>query len=127
MARTACMAVAFLLTTAVAKPSQCSSDNECPSDNKPSNVVSLLQTQLQVNELKDGSSIMKDPNAMLTKLEGMVDSGETPAFGLVTMIKNIIVDDIMPGLDASRDAAAEDTTDALRAIQVCNNQSKTRE
>merc|ERR1719265_1068647 len=70
---------------------------------------------------------MKNPSAMLTELEGMINSGETPAFELITMIKNIIEDDIMPALQSTRDAAAGETTDALTAIQACNDQSKTRE
>jgi len=121
------MAFAFLLTTAVSKATQCSSGDEYPSDNTPSNVKSLLQTKLQINVLGDGSSMMKSPNAMLTELEGMIHSGEKPAFALISMIKNLIQDDISPVLQATRDAAAEDTTDALRAIQLCNSQSKTKE
>merc|ERR1719159_1298698 len=71
--------------------------------------------------LGDGASIMKNPSAMLTELEGMVRSGETPAFNLITTIKNLIEDDIMPGLQTTRDE------DALSAIKKCNNESKAEE
>merc|ERR1719401_2565228 len=77
--------------------------------------------------LGDGASMMKNPSAMLTELEGMVLSGETPAFNLITTIKSLIEDDIMPGLQATRDADAQTTTDALSAIQSCNNASKAEE
>jgi len=77
--------------------------------------------------LEDGPSMMKNPSAMLTELEGMVRSGEAPAFDLITTIKSLIEDEIMPGLQITRDAAAEATTNALREIQSCNNESKTEE
>ena len=127
MARPMSMAVSFLLATAVVQANQCSSGGECLSDEEPRNLLSLLQTKLQMNLLEDGPSMMKDPSAMLTELEGMVHSGETPAFDLITTIKGLIEDDIMPGLQTTRDAAAEATRDALREIQSCNNESKTRE
>merc|ERR1719215_506456 len=78
----------------------------------------------------DGASkmeLMKNPSAMLTELEGMVRSGETPAFDLITTIKTLILDEIMPSLKTTRDAAADATTDALTQIQSCNNKSKTAE
>merc|ERR1719215_297631 len=78
----------------------------------------------------DGASkmeLMKNPSAMLTELEGMVRSGETPAFDLITTIKTLILDEIMPSLKTTRDAAADATTDALTQIQSCNNESKTGE
>merc|ERR1712106_337201 len=114
-----CMAVMFMLATAVVQANQCSSGGECPSDDEPQNLVSLLQTKLRMNVLEDGPSTMKNPSAMLTELEGMVRSGETPAFDLVTTIKSLIEDDIMPGLQSTRDAAAQTTADALSAIQAC--------
>jgi len=122
-----CMAVTFVLATAVVPANQCSSGGECPSDDEPQNLVLLLQTKLRMNVLEDGPSTMKNPSAMLTELEGMVRSGETPAFDLVTTIKSLIEDDIMPGLQITQDAAAEATRDALREIQLCNNESKTDE
>jgi len=121
------MAVMFMLATAVVQANQCSSGGECPRDDEPQNLVSLLQTKLRMNVLEDGPSMMKNPSAMLTELEGMVRSGETPAFDLITTIKNLIEDDIMPGLETTRDAAAEATRDALSEIQSCNNKSKTEE
>jgi len=116
-----------MLASAVVQASQGSSGGECPSHNKPQNVVSLLQTKLQMNVLEDGLSMMKNPSAMLTELEGMVRSGETPAFDLITTIKNLIDDDISPCLQSTRDAAAEETTHRLSAFQLCNNQSKRKE
>merc|ERR1719396_163166 len=71
--------------------------------------------------------MMKNPSAMLAELEGMVRSGETPAFDLITTIKTLILDEIMPSLKTTRDAAAEATTDALMRIQQCNNVSKEQE
>merc|ERR1719390_55840 len=105
----------------------CSSGSECPSNPQPQNLVSLLQTKLRMNVLEDGPSMMKHPSAMLTELEGMVRSGETPAFDLITTIKTLIVDEIMPSLKTTRDLADEATKDALREIQSCNNVSKTQE
>jgi len=122
-----CMAVIFMLATAVVQANQCSSGGECPSDHEPQNLVSLLQTKLRMNVLEDGPSMMKDPIAMLTELEAMVRSGETPAFDLITTIKSIIEDDIMSGLETTRDAANEITRGALTEIQSCNNKSKTQE
>merc|ERR1719356_2075603 len=77
--------------------------------------------------LGDGASIMKNPSAMLTELEGMVRSGETPAFNLITTIKNLIEDDIMPGLQTTRDEDALATENALSTIKKCNNESKAEE
>jgi len=72
------------------------------------------------------SLMMKDPSSMLTELEEMVHSGEAPAFDLVSVIKSTIQDDIMPCLQTTRDAAANDTTDRLDAIELCNDESKAR-
>jgi len=72
-----------------------------------------------------GKSTMKDPSAMLTELEEMVNAGETPTFDVVSMIKSAIQDDIMPGLQTTRDAAANETDDRLDAIELCNDESKT--
>ena len=94
-----CMAVAFMLATPV----------------------------VQANLLEDGPLMMKNPSAMLTELEGMARSGETPAFELITTIKGLIVDDIIPGLQTTRAAAEVDTADALSAIKSCNTQAKAKE
>jgi len=80
-----------------------------------------------MNVLEDDPSMMKNPSAMLAELEGMVRSGETPAFDLITTIKTLILDEIMPSLKTTREAAADATTDALTQIQKCNNESKTGE
>jgi len=121
------MAITFMLATAAVQANQCSNGGECPSADEPQNPVSLLQTKLRMNVLEDGPSIMKNPSAMLTELQGIARSGETPAFDLITTIKTLILDDIMPCLQTTRDAAAQATTDALSDIQSCNNKSKTRE
>jgi len=71
-------------------------------------------------------NLMTNPSAMLTELEGMVHSGETPAFELISAIKNLILDDIIPCLQTSQDEAAEDLADALDAMELCNNVSKAR-
>jgi len=70
------------------------------------------------------SSFMKDPSSLLTELEEMVHSGEAPAFDLVSMIKSLILDDILPSLQTTRDVAANETTDQLNAIDLCNDESK---
>jgi len=116
-----------MLVTALVLANQCPSGGDCQSGDEPQNLVSLLQTKLRMNVLEDGPSMMTNPSAMLTELEGMVRSGETPAFDLITTIKTLILDDIMPCLQTTRDAAAQATTDALSAIQSCNNVSKTEE
>jgi len=121
------MAVTFMLVAVVVQANQCSSGSECPNNGEPQNLVSLLQTKLRMNMLGDGASMMNNPSAMLTELEGMVRSGETPAFNLITTIKNLIEDDIMPGLQSTRDEDALATTDALNAIKKCNNESKAEE
>merc|ERR1719469_1477413 len=121
------MAVTLMLAAVVVQASQCASGSECTNDDEPTNPVSLLQTKLRMNVLGDGASIMKNPSAMLTELEGMVRSGDTPAFSLITPIKSLIEDDIMSGIQTTRDAAAQTTADALSAIQACNNASKASE
>jgi len=73
-----------------------------------------------------GNSLMKDPSSMLTEFEEMVHSGEAPAFDLVSMIKSTIQDEIMPSLQTARYVAANDTADRLAAIELCNDESKTR-
>ena len=122
-----CKAVTFLLAAAMVQANECSSGSECPSPAEPNNLVALLQTNLRMNVLEDEPSMMKNPSAMLAELEGMVRSGETPAFDLITTIKTLILDEIMPSLKTTRDAAAEATTDALMRIQQCNNVSKEQE
>jgi len=99
MARAMCMTVALTLTAVV------------------------VQAQLPVG----GSLVGENPSAMLTELEGMVRSGETPAFELITTIENLIQAEIMPGLGNTQDSAAQDTTAALSAIDTCNSQSKMKE
>merc|ERR1719161_1865551 len=103
------MAVTFLLASAVVQANGCSGGSECPSDAELKNLLSLLQTKLRMNVLEDGPSMMKKPSAMLTELEGMVRSGETPAFDLITTIKTLILDEIMPSLKTTRDTAADAT------------------
>merc|ERR1719401_265448 len=77
--------------------------------------------------LQDGQLMMKDPTAMLTEFEGMVRSGQTPTHDLVSSIKDLIDNHIMPGLRDTREAAVQDTHDALSVIDSCNNQSKVNE
>merc|ERR1719215_922645 len=77
--------------------------------------------------LQDGQLMMKDPTAMLTEFEGMVRSGETPTHDLVSSIKDLIDNHIMPGLRDTRNAAVQDTHDALSVIDSCNYQSKVNE
>jgi len=48
------MAAVFMMASAVVQASQCSSGVECPSNSQAQNVVSLLQTGLQMNVFKDG-------------------------------------------------------------------------
>jgi len=73
-----------------------------------------------------GKLVMKDPSSMLTELEELVHSGETPTFDVISVIKSTIQDDIIPGLQTTRGAAANDTTDFLDAIELCNDESKAR-
>jgi len=46
-------AAVFIVAFAVAKANQCSGGGECPGGNKPNNVLSMLQTNLQMDALKD--------------------------------------------------------------------------
>ena len=162
-----CAVAFFMVAATVVQANQCRSDSECPRNNEPTQVLSLLQTQLQMIALDHGGedtaggtvggvgkvsggakagasevhhglktlgekkahrlgNLMTNPSAMLTELEGMVHSGETPAFELISAIKNLILDDIIPSLQTTQDEAAEDLADALDAIELCNNVSKTR-
>jgi len=115
-----------MLSTADVQANQCSSGVECPSDGESKNLVSLLQTKLRMNVLEDGPSMMKNPSAMLTELEGMVRSGDTPAFNVIATIKNLIQNDIMPALQTTREEAANATTANLNAIIACNTASLTQ-
>jgi len=55
MAKAMCALVAFVLAGAVlSQANQCTIGSECPSDIKPSNVASLLGTQVQLGVSKDG-------------------------------------------------------------------------
>jgi len=87
----------------------------------------VVQARLTMKVLDDGASMMKNPSAMLTELEGMIRSKETPALDVITTIKSLIHDDIMPCLESTREAAAQETTNRLSAFQLCNNKSKIRE
>ena len=77
MARAMCMAVMFMLATAVVQANQCSSGGECPRDDEPQNLVSLLQTKLRMNVLEDGPS-MKNPVQCLQKLKVWSVLGKLP-------------------------------------------------
>jgi len=102
MARSVCMAVACMWASA-------------PAQAAASNVAQL------------GKLLMKkDPSAMLTQLEEIVRSGETPAYDLVATIKSTILDEIAPALQTTRDTAAQTTTNRLNQAKLCNTQSKTR-
>jgi len=127
MVHAMCMAVVSMFAAAVVQANPCSSGGECPSSSKHQNVVSLLQTKLRMNELEDGPLMMKNPSAMLTEFEGMVRSGEAPTHELVSSIKDIIENHIMPGLQDTREASAQDTVDALSYIESCHNNSKVKE
>jgi len=72
------MAITFMLASGVVQANQyqCSSGGECPSDDEPTNILSVLQTKLQMNVLEDPPSVMTSPNAMPTELGAMVHSGE---------------------------------------------------
>jgi len=77
-------------------------------------VALVLATSIvQANALNNGLLNLKDPMAMLTEIEGMVRSGETPAFELISTIKSLILAQIMPTLQTTRDSAAQETADAL--------------
>ena len=150
------MAVVCLMATLVAQANQCSGGGECPSDINPNNVaslleVSLLQTKLQMNVLKGGgeesssealrgvkSTGKKDPrqldmlmvknaSAMLSEFEGMISAGEAPAFDVISQIKGLVENDLMPGLATLQNLSAQDTNEFLDAIQACNNDSKANE
>jgi len=114
-----------MLATAVVQANQCSSGGECLSGGEPKHLVSLLQTKLNV--LEDGPLLMKDPSAMLTELEGMVRSGKTPTFDLIATVRSVIINEVMPAHQATRDDAAKATTDHLSKIHSCHNKSKTEE
>ena len=44
------VAVAFMLASAVVQATQCSSGDKCPSNGEPQNGVSMLQTQMNLNQ-----------------------------------------------------------------------------
>jgi len=77
------MAVIFMLALAVVQANQCSSGAERPSDNEPQNIVSLIQTKLQMNVLEDGPPVTTNRSVVPTELKGMVHSAATPAVDLV--------------------------------------------
>ena len=60
-------------------------------------------------------------NAILTELEEHVRSGTTPPFEVISQIKSLIMDDIMPDLQTARDTVAQDTTKVMSEIATCNN------
>merc|ERR1712106_204923 len=51
-----------------------------------------------------------------------VSSGKAPPFDMIATIKSIIQNDLMPDLQAMRDAADQDTTEFLDEIQRCNTE-----
>ena len=68
-------------------------------------------------DMPEGDQLMmKDPSAMLAELEGMVLSSETPTFDLVSSMKDIFENQIMPGLQYTQYAAAQDTGDVLSVM-----------
>jgi len=67
MSRTICVAVAFVFASAVAQAQQkCSSGVGEPSDDEPKNVVSLLQSKRQINE------VARDVVSLLEVIRGEV-------------------------------------------------------
>jgi len=109
-----CVVVVLALAIAVVQAGA----SEVPQSTK---TLGAKNTRQLINPL-----MMKDPSSLLTELQEMVHSGGAPAFDMVSMIKSTIQDAIMPGLQATRNASASETTEHLDAIQLCNNQSKTR-
>jgi len=87
----------------------------------------LATSRVRANLLENALLNIKDPTAILTEIEGMVSSGDTPASELISTIKSLILDQIMPGLQTTRESAAQETAEALEAVRLCNNQSKTQE
>ena len=84
--------------------------------------MSLLQTKLRMDMPEGDQLMMKDPSAMLAELEGMVLSSKTPTFDLVSSMKGIFENQIMPGLQYTQYAAAQDTGDFLSVVDSCHNQ-----
>jgi len=110
MARVMCAVAAFMIAAAVVQAAA-------------SEVPHVTKKHGEKTTRPRGKSFMKDPSSLLTQLEEMARSGEAPAFDLVSMIKNLILDDILPSLQISRDVAANETTDLQNAIELCNNES----
>ena len=108
MARTSLMAVAFVLAAVVVQ--------EASSE-------ALDGTGIRG---KDGA-LLSNPSAMLAELERMVHSVEVPAFDVISRFKAFIEEQIQPGLGDMRKLALEDTADYLAAIQLCNDESITKE
>jgi len=52
MVRAVSLTLAFMMASAVVQADECSSGGGCPSDNKPQNDVTLLQTNFQMNVFK---------------------------------------------------------------------------
>jgi len=125
----------------------CSSGGECPSDDSPKHVVSMFQTKLRMHMLEGSSSealhgvkspgkkeprqldmlMIKDASAMLSELEGMIDAGDAPAFDIVTEIESLVKSELLPDLATLRGLSTQDTNDFSDAIQLCNDNSKTKE
>ena len=76
----------------------------------------MQETELRVDMPEECRSMIKDSSAMLAELEGMVRFGETPTFDLVSIIEDIFENQIMPGLQYTQYAAAQDTGDVLSVM-----------
>ena len=69
-------------------------------------------------------SLSKNPSAILTELEGMAGSGEGPAFDVASEIKTLVLENLMPDLDASFERAEKTKISLLEALNTCNAEYK---
>ena len=65
--------------------------------------MSLPQTNPRMNVLEDALAMMRNPSAILTELRRVVRVGATHAFDVITMIRGVMLYDIMPALLTARD------------------------
>ena len=88
----------------------------------------VLDAGADVNGKKEslvGNMLMLNkPAAILTELEQKAAAGEVPAFDVISQIKTLVTDDIMPYLQDSRDQAIQQATELRALVTACNEDFK---
>jgi len=67
---------------------------------------------------------LNKPAAILAEFEEKVTAGEVPAFDVISQIKTLVTDDIMPYLQDSRDQAIQQATELRALVTACNDDFK---